>query len=262
MSIVLSIDMTDPTGGTGVNAAVKTVHSLGGYACTAITAVSVQTPDEMISISAIDPKTVKDQIDAIRKTWDIQAVLVGMLPNKKIIDVVSDYLDECHDENLFVVIDPVVSNRQGYKFLLKKDIHAMKQRLLMHADVVTPNKYEAEQLTGLKISDRESAEHAAEMLMTLGCHSVLIKEQNVKDDVIFDLFLDDENFYTVESPYLDTKSIHGAGTTLAAAIATSVAMGMPVANAVSGARGYLAQAIQNAPQMVDADHYGPVEHFV
>lgn len=262
MSVVLSIDMVDPSGGTGINAAIKTVHALGGYACTAVAATSVQTPDAVQGIYPVDHKVLRQQIEVIDAAFDVRVVLIGMLPTKKIIDTVADYLDEHHDENMFVVVDPVMINQVGYQFLAKKDIDALKRRLLMHADVITPNVYEAEQLTGVTIEDRESAEHVAEMLMTLGCRSVLIKEESKSEDQIFDLFLDSESFYVVESPLLDTKSVHGAGATLAAAIAASISLGIPLANAVSGARSYLAQAIQNAPQLTDPDHYGPLEHFV
>ncbi len=262
MPIVMSVDMSDPTGGTGINAATKTVHALGGYACAVVTAVSVQTPDAVTKIDAISPQTVREQIEAIRSTWPVQAVLLGMLPNKEIIDVVGDYLDEHHDDSMFVVVDPVMINQVGYQFLNKEDIDAMKRRLLIHADIITPNVYEVEQLTGVTLDSRESAEHAAEMLMTLGCRSVLIKGENITDTTIEDLYLDDDRFYVVETPRLDSKKIHGAGATLAAAIAVSVSLGMPVPNAISGARSYLAQAIQMAPDLTGEGRYGPLEHFI
>ena len=262
MSVVLSIDIFDPCGGTATNAAIKTIHALGGYACAALTAVSVQTPNKVVSVNPVDANIVKDQLAAIKDTYPVNAVLLGMLPNKEIIDVVGDFLDENHDDDLFVVVDPVMINQMGHQFLEKKDIDAMKRRLLLHADLITPNIYETEHLTGVVVETRENAEQAAEMLMTLGCRSVLIKEESRSKDQIFDLFLDDENFYVIESPILESKNVIGAGTTLAAAIAVSVASGMPMENAISGARSYLAQAIQSGCSFVKAGDLGPVEHFV
>lgn len=262
MSVILSIDMTDPTGGTGVHAAMKCAHALGGYACSVVTALSVQTLDNVLAIHAADHKVVKAQLDVVRESYDIKAVVIGLLPNKKIVDVVSDFLDDIHDDGLFVVLDPIMSSHSGYKFLDPKARQEIKRRLMVHADIITPNVYEAEKLTGVNISTNEEAEQAAEMLMTLGCRSVLIKQIFVKDGQIFDLFLDSENFYTVESPLIESKNIHGAGITLATAIATSVALGLDLPHAVSGARSYLAETIENATQVVEPDKTGPVDQFV
>lgn len=262
MPVVMSIDMSDPTAGTGINAATKTVHALGGYACAVVTAVSVQTPDAVTRIDAVSPQTVREQIQAIHDSFPINAILLGMLPNKDVIDIVGDYLDAHHSEDVFVLVDPVMINQVGYQFLAKEDIDALKRRLLIHADIITPNVYETEQLTGVTLDSRENAEHAAEMLMTLGCRSVLIKGETMTEHTIQDLYLDDDRFYIVETPRLNSKKIHGAGATLAAAITVSVALGMPVTQAISGARSYLAQAIQYAPDLTSEGRYGPLEHFI
>jgi hydroxymethylpyrimidine/phosphomethylpyrimidine kinase len=259
--IITIMDVLDPTAGSGLLAAVKTVSSLGGFADAVATGIAVQTPDKVKHITAHDKQMVKDQLDAVLETYTPQVLLLGLLPDKSIIELVSDYLDEAHNDDLFVVIDPVMINHSGHQYLKAKDIDAIKKRLLVHADILTPNIFEAEQLTGITIETRDHAEQAAEMLMTFGCRSIYIKEESRKDGQIFDLFLDYDNFYIVETPHFKTKRVQGAGTTLAAAIAVSIASGMPLTNAVSGARGYLAQAIQNAPLLRDEDKFGPVEHF-
>jgi hydroxymethylpyrimidine/phosphomethylpyrimidine kinase len=259
--LVSVVDVFDPTAGSGLLSAVKTIHSLGGYANSVATGLAIQTPDKIKKVSAYDKAVVKDQLDAVLETYTPQVLMLGLLPDKSLIELVSDYLDEAHNDDLFVVIDPVMINHLGHQYLKPKEIDTIKKRLLVHADILTPNIFEAEQLTGITIENREHAEQAAEMLMTFGCRSIYIKEESRKDDQVFDLFLDYDNFYIVESPYFKTKRIQGAGSTLAAAIAVSIASGMPLTNAVSGARGYLAQAIENAPLLREDEKFGPVEHF-
>ena len=262
MPIILSIDMSDPSGGTGVNAATKTVHALGGYACTAVTAISVQTPDEVICVEAVSAELVKKQIEHIHKTWPIDAVVIGVIPNVEIAEVIANFLDEHHTENMFVVLDPVMINQLGYQFLSTEVIAFMKRRLLLHADMVTPNVYEIEHLTGVELSTREEAEQAAEMLMTFGCRSVLIKGERQTKDSVQDLYLDEEKFYVIETPFFEMKKVHGAGVTLASAIAVSVAMGVDALDAVSGARSYLAQVIERSPDKQDDEHFVVLEHFI
>lgn len=259
--VVTVMDVFDPSGGTGLLSCVKTIHALGGYACAINTGIAVQTPDKILNVEALDKKLVRQQLDSVMESYAPKVLLLGLLPNKEIIEVVSDFLDEMHNDDLFVVIDPVMINHLGHQFLKAKDIDSIKKRLLVHADILTPNIFEAEQLTGISIETRENAEQAAEMLMTFGCRSIFIKEESRKDDQVYDLFLDYDNFYVVESPYFEQIRIQGGGATLAAAMAVSIASGMPLTNAVSGARGYLAQAIQNAPQIRGEGEYGSVEHF-
>jgi hydroxymethylpyrimidine/phosphomethylpyrimidine kinase len=241
----------------------KTVHALGGYACNVVTAISVQTPDKMMSVKPMDAELVKDQLQAVKDTYPkIDGVVIGLLPSKDIIKAVCSFLDDIHDEDVFVALDPVMINQAGFEFLGEDEIQEIKRLLMVHADIITPNIFEAQKLTGVDIEDHEKAEQAAEMLMTYGCGSVYLKHETIKDEQVHDLFLDEDNFYVVESPVLTSKNTHGAGTTLAAAIVTSFSMGMELAPAVSGARGYLAEAIEHAEQIVDEGVIGPLDHFV
>lgn len=262
MPIVLSIDVHDPSGGTGLNAVTKTIHALGGYACTAVTAISVQTPDETICVEAVSPELVKQQIDHIHKTWPIDAVVIGALPNVDIATVVARFLDEHHTEDMFVVLDPVMVNQHGHHFSNPEVVSFMKRNLLLHADMITPNVYEIEQLTGVELNSREEAEQAAEMLMTFGCRSVLIKGEQQTQEAVQDLYLDEEKFYVVETPFFETKRVCGAGATLAAAIAVSISMGTSALDAVSGARSYLSQVIEQSPDKVDDERSVVLEHFI
>lgn len=257
--IVLSIDMTDPSGGGGINAAIKTVHALGGYAQAAVTGVSVQTPDQMLGIWPVPAAVVVDQIRAAFTSFSVSAILIGLLPNKDIIDGVGSFLDNLNPR-IPVLVDPVIAARDGKRFLEKSDIDALKRRILIHADLLMPNIKEAETLTGLTIRDPQAMEHAAEMLLTLGARNVFLKGDGLIQDRIYDIYVDDRRTQVFESPRLQSKKTHGAGTTLAAAAAIMVAKGNTPRESVTHARAYLEDAIRNAPDL--GHECGPVGHIV
>lgn len=252
---VLTIDMTDPTCGSGITAAVKTIHALGGYALSAVSAVTVQQPGKLTSIHKMPAQLISDQIRAALASFSVDTILIGMLPGHEAIDAIGDILDGLQPR-CPVILDPVINSRDGYHLLEKLDVDALKRRLLIHADLLMPNLQEAESLTGLHIRDPETMEHACEMLMTLGCKSVFLKGETIYENRIFDIFMDDRRVQVFEGERLNSKRVHGAGSTIAAAVAVSIAQRMDPREAVARARAYLDDAIRNAPDL--GNELGPV----
>ena len=257
--IVLSVDMSDPSGGTGINAAIKTVHALDGYCQAAVTAVSVQTPDAMLGIWPVPGAVVVDQIRAAFTSFEVGAILLGLMPSKDIIDGIGDLLDVMSPK-IPVIVDPVISSRDGKRFLDKPAIDAFKRRILIHADLLTPNVMEAENLTGLTIRDEPTMEHAAEMLLTLGARNVFLKGGDLGMDKIYEIYVDDRRTQVFQSERLGSKKTHGAGATLAAAAAAMIAQGNTPRESITLARAYLEETIKGAVDM--GGDFGPVNHFV
>ncbi len=257
--IVLTIDLSDPCGGGGINAAIKTIHELGGYAQTAITCVTARTPDQMLSFHPIPAHVVMEQVRAAFSSFPVDSIVVGLLPNKGVIDAVGDFLDGLAPE-IQIVVDPVIGSRDGKRFLEKVDVDALKRRILLHADLLLPNVSEAEILTGLAIRDAETMEHAAEMLVTLGPRNVFLKGDGLMEEKIHDIYVDDRRTQVFESERVVSTRTHGAGTTLAAAAAVQIAQGSTPRQSVTHARNYVEEAIRNAPVL--GHDYGPVGHFI
>lgn len=251
--------MSDPCGGSGINAAIKTVAALDGYCQAALTAVSVQTPEAMLGIWPVPAHVVVDQMRAAFTSFKVGCILLGLLPGKDTIDGVGDLLDNMSPK-IPVIVDPVISSRDGKRFLDKPDVDALKRRILIHADLLTPNVAEAENLTGLTIRDKTTMEHAAEMLLTLGARNVFMKGGDLVMDKIYEIYVDDRRTQVFESERLASKKTHGAGATLAAAAAALIAQGNSPRDSVTQARVYLEETIRGARDM--GNEIGPVNHFV
>jgi hydroxymethylpyrimidine/phosphomethylpyrimidine kinase len=256
---ILSIGMSDSSAGTGIQADIKTIYSLGGYASTVITALSIQDSEQVVDTFLIPSDLVKNQLNVIVRDQKPSVIKTGMLGCEDTINIVGDYLDSIKDQQKYVVIDPVMTSRKKQELLDKKTRDALKRRLLIYADILTPNIYEARDLTGLKIQDLNDMKHAAEMLMTLGCRAVLIKGGGIKTEKAFNVYADEDGI--VELPWIrrDTRATHGAGTTLAAAIACGLAQGLSLAQAAHMAHAYLNIAIDRARSL--SSGFGAVEHF-
>ncbi|MCB1538008.1 MAG: bifunctional hydroxymethylpyrimidine kinase/phosphomethylpyrimidine kinase [Rhodospirillales bacterium] len=256
--IVLAVDMTDPSGGKGAYAAIKTAQALGGYAQVAVSAVSVQTPEQMLGIWPVPAAVVVDQMRAAFSSYSVGAILLGLLPGKDVIDAVGDLLDNLKPK-VPVIVDPVIESRDGKRFLDKPDIDALKRRILIHADLLMPSIGEAEHLTGQAIRDEQTMEHAAEMLLTLGARNVLLKGETLEREKIYEIYVDDRRTQVFESERLPGRNIHGAGSTLAAAAAVLVAQGNTPRESVVRARAYLEEMIRNASDF-DGEASVPLRH--
>lgn len=256
-SQILCVGMSDSSAGTGIQADIKTIQALGEYAATVITSVCVQNTTDVFDIFPIPADVVAAQLKAVWDDFSPEIMKVGMLGSESTINTVGDFIEE-NAKDIKLVVDPVMIGRIGKLLLDKPARDALKRRLLIHAEVITPNLREAQELTGLTINDIDSMKHAAEMLMTLGCTSVVLKGGALTSDKIYNVYFDDRGAEVFELPRFDSKATHGAGTTLSSAIAAGLAKGQSPKEAFVIAQNFLIDAIRTAKNI--GAGFGPVNH--
>jgi hydroxymethylpyrimidine/phosphomethylpyrimidine kinase len=253
----LIIAGSDSSGGAGIQADIKTVTMLGGYAATAITAITAQDTIGVHGVWPVPASFVADQVRLVLQDIGADAVKIGMMYNTDIINAVTDVL-EAAPLRVPLVLDPVMVAKGGQRLLDIEAEAALKRRLFIYADLLTPNLPEAEALTGLTIRDAAQMHHAADMLRTMGCRAVLLKGGHLPDDMITDLLITEDETIEFTSPRLPGKHTHGTGCTLASAVATSLGQGLSLAEAVVRAREYVHAAITHAPGFGRGN--GPLGH--
>ena len=254
---VLIIAGSDSGGGAGIQADIKTVTALGGFAMTAITALTAQNTRGVEAIHEVPAEFVAEQIRVVIDDLGADCVKTGMLHRPDIIDAVCDALD-AHASGVPLVVDPVMVAKGGAALLQDEAVATLKQRLVPRAAVLTPNAPEAEVLSSLAVGNRGEAEAAAHALADLGPQAVLLKGGHLPGDTVVDLLWNDGEIEAFESPRIDTTSTHGTGCTLASAIAVGLAQGQTVHDAVARARAYVIEAIRTAPGF--GHGHGPLNH--
>ena len=254
---VLIVAGSDPSGGAGVQADIKTVTALGGYAATAITAITVQDTTSVSAIAEVTPDIVAGQMRAVLDDIGADAIKIGMVHKAEIIEAVGDVLDGAA-RNIPTVVDPVMVAKSGDALLEDSASQAFRARLLLRATLITPNIPEAEALTGFKIGDVDDMVHAAQMLITYGVPAVLLTGGHGKSDTVTDVLVSDAGTEQLVGPRLKTVHTHGTGCTLASAIATGLAQGLDLPVAVLRARAYVLEAIRTAPGL--GRGHGPLNH--
>jgi len=252
---VLTIAGSDSGGGAGVQADIKTITALGGYAASAITAVTVQNTLGVQGIHPIPPQIVAAQIRAVLADIGADAIKTGMLGGGAAIEVVLDVLAEF--PGIPLVVDPVMVAKGGAALLAGGALDSLR-RLIARADLVTPNAPEAEALTGLAIADTDDLRAAGERLLTLGVRAVLMKGGHVPGDRVIDLLMTPAGETVLEGPRIATHHTHGTGCTLASACAVGLAQGLKLEGAVARAWAYTAEAIRQAPGF--GAGAGPLDH--
>lgn len=253
---VLIIAGSDSGGGAGMQGDCKTVSALGSYAATAITAVTAQNTLGVSGVHAVPPAMVAAQITAVLEDIGADAIKTGMLFDADIIKAVAGALQNIKAP---LIIDPVMLSKSGAVLLHDRAIVALKDMLFPIACLLTPNIPEAEKILGTHLDGVGAMKHAAEKLATLGPKAVLLKGGHGSGDVIIDVLFDGHGCHVWESPRIKTRHTHGTGCALASAIATLIAQGFPLKEAVANARAYLRGAIEHTPQL-GAGH-GPLNHF-
>jgi hydroxymethylpyrimidine/phosphomethylpyrimidine kinase len=254
---VLVIAGSDSGGGAGIQADIKTITALGGYATTAITAVTVQNSLGVHDVHPIPLQVIEAQGRAVLDDIGADAIKTGMLPTADAIEAVCDVI-ETWAQPVPLVVDPVMIAKGGARLLDLTALDVMKRRLLFLADVITPNIPEAEVLTGLSINDEESMAHAATMLLTLGSEWVLLKGGHLDGPEVVDMLASESGLHIFRSPRIESRSTHGTGCTLASGVATGLAQGLGVPDAVARARAYVIAAIEAAPGL--GEGHGPLGH--
>ncbi len=257
---ILCIGQSDSCAGTGIQADIKTAQAFGGYAATALTAVSVQNTHGIFDIHHIPVEIVRHQIEKVLEDLNPSVIKAGMLGDTATIDMFGDILDEIEGDGIKVVIDPVMTNRTGRSLLDKEARDALKRRLLLRADVLTPNITEAEDLSGIKINDIDDMCHAAETLRTLGPRVVVLKGGALSADRMYDVLSSANGTEVFTNDRHESRSTHGAGTTLSAGIAVGLSQGLDVEESFVRARAFVNKAI--AGGHVIGGGFGPLNHCV
>ncbi len=253
---VLIVAGSDSGGGAGIQADIKTVTALGGYAATAITALTAQNTIGVHGVLPIEPAFIQRQMRVVIDDIGLDCVKTGMLHSTEVIEAVAEVLDEIGD--VPVVVDPVMVAKGGARLLEQEAVSTLKARLLPMAAVLTPNVPEAEALTGLAITDLDSMRQAGGALLRAGCRAVYLKGGHLPGPRVQDLVMTAESSSVLTGRRIETAQTHGTGCTLASAIATGLAQGLDLARAARRAQAYVHKAIAQAPG-IGAGH-GPVWH--
>lgn len=252
---VLIIAGSDSGGGAGIQADIKTVTILGGYAATAITAITVQNTLGVTGIHPIPDAVVAAQARAVLSDIGADVIKTGMLGSPSLVETVAGLIDEAGAP---AVIDPVMVAKGGAGLLGADAVATLKSLLVPRAALLTPNAPEAEALTGHGVTDLDGARRAADALLTLGAKAVLIKGGHIPGPRVIDLLATPDGETLFEGERLETRHTHGTGCTLASACAVGLAQGLPPTEAVARAWAYVAEAIRQAPGL-GAGH-GPLDH--
>lgn len=261
-SSILTIAGSDSGGGAGIQADLKTIAMLGGFGMSVITALTAQNSLGVTGIEAPTPDFVALQLTTVLDDMGADAAKTGMLFSEPIINAVADVLT---DKEFPLVVDPVCVSQSGHALLQEDAVEALRGRMVPLADLLTPNRPEAELLSGMKIDSRESLDAAADKLMDMGAKAVLIKgghfeESDMEAGRMADwLFVPGREPRVLEQPRVETTNTHGTGCCLSAAIATGLGQGLPLGSAVRRAQEYLNMGLRAG--FAPGEGVGPPNHL-
>ena len=252
---VLIIAGSDPSGGAGIQADIKTVTMLGGYAATAITALTVQNTRGVSAVHPVAPEIIAAQIEAVMSDIGADAIKIGMIGDVETATIIEAALKKY---SVPVILDPVLIATSGHALASDGVAAFIRDKLAPLAALITPNTDEAFALTGVAIANRDGLIAAGEALVALGAGAALVKGGHVPGETVEDALVTPDGARTYSNPRIDTTSTHGTGCTLASAVATGLAQGMALPAAVKRAIDYVHKAIAAAPGY-GAGH-GPLNH--
>jgi|SRR6266496_152634 hydroxymethylpyrimidine/phosphomethylpyrimidine kinase len=252
---VLSIAGSDSGGGAGIQADLKTMLALGVHGMTVITAVTAQNSVGVQGYWELPTDAVRAQLDSVLGDIGVDAVKTGMLASTALVEAVADVLAQ---QTAPLVVDPVSVSKHGDPLLDPAALDAVRTRLLPLATLVTPNLYEAAQLAGVTVAGEADLRRAAEAVLRLGPRAVLVKGGHLDGAESVDLLWDGETERVFASPRYDNRHTHGSGCTLASAIASRLALGDRLVDAVAAAKEYVSGAV--AAGFPLGAGIGPVDH--
>ena len=256
---VLSIAGSDSGGGAGIQADLKTFAALGCFGMSAITALTAQNTLGVRSIHPVPAGMLRDQIDAVVEDIGVDAVKIGMLHSAEIVTTVADAIDR-HGLRP-VVLDPVMMSTSGAKLIDDQAQAVLVRELFRRATLVTPNLDEAGLLVGRPLRSEAEMEAAAREMLAMGAPAVLLKGGHLAGDTVSDLLLTRDNSpHWMRAPRIATQNTHGTGCTLSSAIATQLALGAGLGQAVELARSYVRAALQAGAAVRTGAGSGPLNH--
>ena len=256
---VLIVAGSDSGGGAGIQADIKAVTAMNGFAATAITALTAQNTQGVYGVVAVDPAFIAQQIEVVLTDIGADALKTGMLHSAEVIDTVVAAFKK-YAPGIPLVVDPVMVAKGGHRLLLSEAEAALRDVLLPMAALLTPNLPEAEVLVGFAVRDEADMRRAAEKLAGFGAKAVLMKGGHLEGDRVVDLLFHGGRFDRFEDARIESRSTHGTGCTLASAIAAGLAQKMSLHDSVARARLYVRRAIETAPGF--GRGHGPLNHAV
>jgi len=253
--VALTIAGSDPSGGAGLQADLKTFHRFGVYGEAVVTLITVQNTRGVTRVSTLDPGLVVAQIQAVLEDIPPQAAKAGALGSREIVEAVAR---EAARFSFPFVVDPVMISKHGARLIDEDATRALIEHLIPRTFLLTPNLDEAAALTGLVVEDREGMACAAEKLASFGAANVLVKGGHLRGDALDLLYLSDGEIREFTAPRIETRHTHGSGCTYSAAITAELAKGTPLADAVARAKAFITEAIRTAPGLGAGN--GPLNH--
>ncbi len=259
--IALTIAGSDPSGGAGIQADLKTFSACGCYGATVIAAVVDENTIGVTDVHPIPVPFVTGQIKSVLDDIGADAIKIGMLHSSELILAVRDTLAKYNIKN--IILDPVMVATSGDKLLQDEAISTLKKELIPNVRVITPNIPEAEILLNKKINEQADLPAFAKQLAKEVSVSVLLKAGHLSEDTLTDIFYNNETDEIVElaSQRIYTKNTHGTGCTFSSAIAAYLAKGLPLNDAIKAAKEYMNKAIAAGAEYEIGKGHGPVHHF-
>ena len=256
-SKILIIAGSDSSGGAGIQADIKTVTSLGGYAMTAVTAITAQNTTGVKSVVSINPKEIEKQILFTCRDIKPDIIKIGMLHSSDVINSILKVLKIIKIKN--IVLDPVMVAKGGTKLINKNAIKLLKHKLLKKAFLITPNIPEAEVLTNKKIRNLNDMLISLNILSKLGVKNILLKGGHLNSKYSYDILFANKKVKIFKNKMINTKNTHGTGCTLSSAIATFLSCGKPLKKSCELGTKYVNQAIGS--NLNYGKGHGPINHL-
>ena len=258
---VLVIAGSDPSGGAGIQADLKTLTSFGVYGMTAITALTEQNTNGVFDILEIPIEFVVKQINCCLSDINANAVKIGMLHSADLISAVLEALfnnNIVSNKKVNIVLDPVMVAKGGHKLLKENAIDALKNFIKVAQPILTPNIPEAEILTGIKINNLKDMKNVGKEIINLGASHVILKGGHMKTRVMTDLLINSSEIHSIETSKIITNHTHGTGCTMASALTAGLAKSLGIKEAFQKAHFYVNQAIITSPRF--GNGHGPINH--
>lgn len=256
MKKVLSIAGSDCSGGAGIQADLKTFSAHGVFGMSVIVSVVAENTSRVIDIQDITPDMIKKQIDAVFEDIEVDAVKIGMLSQPDSMEAVAAKLRQYAPQN--IIIDPVMYAKNGCPLMNPASIDTLIKTVIPLSGLLTPNIPEAEKITGMKIAGIGDMEKAAAAIYQMGCKNVLVKGGHAAGRAT-DILFDGNEFHRFSAERIDTKNTHGTGCTYSSAIASNLALGLGMREAVNRAKEYVTAAIRHSLPIGKGN--GPTHHF-
>lgn len=257
--VVLSIAGSDCSGGAGIQADLKTISALGAYAATAITAITVQNTQGVRTVESVPAAIVGAQVAAVMDDLRPDAIKIGMLTDADVVRTLRSTLTAyppCP-----VVLDPVMVSTSGRRLLAEEAVEALVDELFPLCTLVTPNLAEAAVLTGQPVGDTATMKQAARRLLGLGCKAVLLKGGHLAGQTATDVLDTGTEVHLLDAAHIESRNTHGTGCTLSSAIATFIALGKPLPEAVAEAKYFVHTAIEAGRDVQAGEGNGPLNHL-